>query len=453
MNFSTRVLLYPPSPPIIPSTILLIVHGSVRTRCCFRFFNTLSPSIHCSATLFIFPSNTALIVQRYQPGAGWGSSDEDHLLPEDRAPLTGASGVHAIDDLDDISPSSLGSAYCWEGEEGDGDEEGDEDEGGWNAGPWTYAERFAELPEQLPRAASPALLTTDLGSSPKSPPPPPPDRPAGVRSRVWWRAMVVARGANVSMGRASSGGSRSSRRDSSGFYTGPHPRRKVPHTAMSSSPGGGGQGAAGRGDRIRVPLDKLRRAAVVGPSTLIVELDVEAKITGGVAGGGWQPATLIIGPCDAPRLGSLLAERTATAPARTALGQVVRRAKKLADRPPPLPPRPSARRIGADGGSGRSGNDASATASHGEYRGRAGSIGVDTSAVYYSTGNVLLQLTFSYTRTHSRSLSRLVLLATTILREKLDAVTPCLLPHPCTPAPNSLPIVHSSVTKIGELAI
>lgn len=65
--------------------------------------------------LISFARYRSSINQRYQPGADWGSSDEDHLLPEDRAPLTGASGMYPIDDLDDISPSTLGPSYCWEG--------------------------------------------------------------------------------------------------------------------------------------------------------------------------------------------------------------------------------------------------------------------------------------------------------------------------------------------------
>lgn len=264
--------------------------------------------------------------QRYQAGAGWGSSDEDHLLPEDRAPLTGASGIHNIEDLDDISPFSLGSAYRWQGEEDD------EDDADWSAGPWTYAERFSELPLELPRGS-----VASADSAPGSPPPLPPDRPAGVRSRVWWRVMIAGHPGHLS--RACSDGRKSSRGESAAPLGQPS-RRKVPHAAISS--GAGGRAGGVTGERIRLPLDRLRRAAVIGPSTLIVELDVDVNRPGLLQGAGHevQPATLIIGPCDAPRFGSLLAERTATANARTALGQVVRKAKKAALGPPPLPPRP-----------------------------------------------------------------------------------------------------------------
>lgn len=286
--------------------------------------------------------------QRYQPGAGWGSTDEDHLLPEDRAPLTGASGLHAIDDLDDIEPSSLGPpSYRWEDEgihtidEGFGE--------GWNAGPWTYAEMFEAISADLPRtAARPASSVSASSRGPKSPkasPRPPPKRPAGVRSRVWWRVMVAA---DEGMGRKVTRGSRGE-----SLAVG---RRKVPHAAVASGGGAAAGGVAkGRmGDRIRVPLEKLRRAVVVGPNTLVVELEV-----GG--GGEWRPATLVVGPCDAARLGSLLIERAATAKPRAALGQVVRKARRLAN-PPPLPPRPGGRNLGSSAGSGGVGAVAPAAA-------------------------------------------------------------------------------------------
>lgn len=283
--------------------------------------------------------------QRYQPGAGWGSSDEDHLLPEDRAPLTGASGVHAIDDLDDIDPSSLGPpGYRWEDEDPNHD---DAFADGWNAGPWTYAESFETLPSELKRSpggpALPLLSGGGGGSSrllPRSPPPPPPDRPAGVRARLWWRSMVVA----DSGGAVGAVGSRvvsTERRRKDSVAVG---RRKVPHaTALT---GAGLRGGPGAGDRIRVPLDRLKRAAVVGPNTLIIELEVEGQ------GGGWVPGTLVVGPCDAPRLGSLLVERAATALPRRSLGQVVRRARKLSTKPPPLPPRPGGKGHSRNGSRG-----------------------------------------------------------------------------------------------------
>ncbi|CAM9346290.1 unnamed protein product, partial [Scytosiphon promiscuus] len=120
-------------------------------------------------------------------------------------------------------------------------------------------------------------------------------------------------------------------------------RRKVPHatTASGDVKGGGGNGA---GDRIRVPLERLKRAVVAGPNTLIIELEVEG------GGGRWTPATLVVGPCDAPRLGSLLVERAVTAVPRRSLGQVVRRARRLNNKPPPLPPRPSGKGLGSNGG-------------------------------------------------------------------------------------------------------
>lgn len=298
----------------------------------------------------IYMSNPPPLQQRYQPGAGWGSTDEDHLLPEDRAPLTGASGIHAIDDLDDIDPSSLGGAppgYRWEDEDPNHD---DAFADGWNSGPWTYAESFGSLPPELKLAATGLPLGrggrgAGAGSGvPVSPPPPPPDRPAGVRSRAWWRCMVVA---DDGSGGFETSGSRvvSMGRRKSSVAVG---RRKVPHaattTTTSSSKGGGGNGA---GDRIRVPLERLKRAVVAGPNTLIVDLEVEEAAAGGA---GWRPATLVVGPCDAPRLGSLLVERASTAIPRRSLGQVVRRARKLANKPPPLPPRPSAKGLGSNGG-------------------------------------------------------------------------------------------------------
>ena len=261
--------------------------------------------------------------------------------------------MHAIDDLDDIDPSSLGPpGYRWEDEDPNHD---DAFADGWNAGPWTYAESFETLPTELKRSAGPPMPLTGGGGGgggsrllPKSPPPPPPDRPAGVRSRLWWRTMVVADSGGavgtvgsrvVSMGR---------RRDSVAVG-----RRKVPHATTlagagngSGSGSGSGSGGHGAGDRIRVPLDRLKRAAVVGPNTLIVELEVEDR------GGQWRPATLVVGPCDAPRLGSLLVERAATALPRKSLGQVVRRARKLLTKPPPLPPRPSGKGLGSNNGAG-----------------------------------------------------------------------------------------------------
>lgn len=293
--------------------------------------------------------------QRYQPGAGWGSTDEDHLLPEDRAPLTGASGIHAIDDLDDIDPSSLGGpppGYRWEDEDPNHD---DAFADGWNSGPWTYAESFGSLPPDLKLTAAtrppPLPLGSDRGAGagpgvPVSPPPPPPDRPAGVRSRAWWRCMVVA---DDGSGGFETSGSRvvSMGRRKPSVAVG---RRKVPHaattTTTASSPNDGGNGS---GDRIRVPLERLKRAVVAGPNTLIVDLEVEEAVAGGRA---WRPATLVVGPCDAPRLGSLLVERALTAIPRRSLGQVVRRARKLASKPPPLPPRPSAKGLGSNGGGG-----------------------------------------------------------------------------------------------------
>lgn len=110
-------------------------------------------------------------------------------------------------------------------------------------------------------------------------------------------------------------------------------RRKVPHsvTPVDASIQGGSSG-----DRIRVPLERLQRAAVVGPSTLLVE--IEGGMFGGVS---WRAATLVVGPCDAPRLGSLLVERAATSLPRESLRRIVGRARRLAIAPPPLPPRPS----------------------------------------------------------------------------------------------------------------
>lgn len=287
--------------------------------------------------------------QRFQPGAGWGSSDEDHLLPEDRAPLTGASGVHAIDDLDDIDPSSLQpSSYQWEDE----NPLINTHEEGWNAGPWVYADKFEAMSAELPYVAD-APVPAPAVAGPGTPPPPPPDRPAGVRSRAWWRAMVLA---DETGGRVTRG---VPKRESVACG-----RRKVPHVATSNSSGnsdsqsgGGGGSGAGKGleDRIRVPLERLKRAAVVGPNTLIVELEVESR------GGNWRTATLVVGPCDAPRLGSLLVERAATALPRAALGQVVKRARKLASKPPPLPPRPGGAR-GVPHGGGGSGSAAGGSA-------------------------------------------------------------------------------------------
>lgn len=254
--------------------------------------------------------------------------------------------MHAIDDLDDIDPSSLGPpGYRWEDEDPNHD---DAFADGWNAGPWTYAESFETLPSELKRSAGPPMPVTGGGGGgsrllPKSRPPPPPDRPAGVRSRLWWRTMVVA----DSGGAAGTVGSRvvslGRRRDSVAVG-----RRKVPHatTLAGGGNGGGGSGGHSAGDRIRVPLDRLKRAAVVGPNTLIIELEVEGW------GGEWRPATLVVGPCDAPRLGSLLVERAATALPRKSLGQVVRRVRKLLTKPPPLPPRPSGKGLGSITGGG-----------------------------------------------------------------------------------------------------
>ncbi|CAN0376845.1 unnamed protein product, partial [Ectocarpus fasciculatus] len=208
------------------------------------------------------------------------------------------------------------------------------------------------LPAELKLAATgPPPLPLGRGGGgggagvPVSPPPPPPDRPAGVRSRAWWRCMVVADDGSGGFGTSGSRVVSMGRRKSSVAVG----RRKVPHaattTTAASSSNGGGNGA---GDRIRVPLERLKRAVVAGPNTLIVDLEVEEAAAAG--GAGWRPATLVVGPCDAPRLGSLLVERALTAIPRRSLGQVVRRARKLANKPPPLPPRPSARGLGSNGG-------------------------------------------------------------------------------------------------------
>ncbi|CAN0110384.1 unnamed protein product, partial [Laminaria digitata] len=186
-------------------------------------------------------------------------------------------------------------------------------------------------------------------------------RRAGVRSRLWSRVMVVDDGgAAAAASRAGSSGrmSRGARRESAACG-----RRKVPHAAIMNSNfssaggiggGGGGRGSGGGGggggDRVRVPLERLKRAAVVGPNTLIVELEMEGL--GGGDGGRWRPATLVVGPCDAARLGSLLVERVAMAEPRVALGRVIRKARELVDAPPPLPPRPSVKGIGGGGGGG-----------------------------------------------------------------------------------------------------
>lgn len=169
---------------------------------------------------------------------------------------------------------------------------------------------------------------------PKTPPPPPPDRPGGVRSRVWWRSMVVA---DSGVGGLDTGGSRvvSMGRRRESVVVG---RRKVPHATKSSD-----ASKSGDGDRMRVPLERLKRAVVAGPNTLIVELEVEER-------GAWSPATLVVGPCDAPRLGSLLVERAVTELPRRSLGQVVRRARRLNNKPPPLPPRPSGKGLGSNSG-------------------------------------------------------------------------------------------------------
>ena len=286
------------------------------------------------------------LIQRYQPGAGWGSTDEDHLLPEDRAPLTGASGAETIDDLDDIEPSALGPpAYRWD-DEGREDGNGGAQEGGWSVGPWTYAETFHKLSRELPRMSSVSHLPSTPGG--RSPRPPLSQKHSnGVRSRVWWRVMVIAEGNRQGSdgARPSAGGGegRTGRRESAGSV-----RRKVPHAASPS-------GAAGLGDRgddrIRVPLERLQRAAVVGPSTFVVELEIESSDgTQGV----WRQATLVVGPCDAPRLGSLLVERAATSLPRSSLGHLVGIARKLASAPPPLPPRPSQRGRGGSGFGGTS---------------------------------------------------------------------------------------------------
>ena len=122
-------------------------------------------------------------------------------------------------------------------------------------------------------------------------------------------------------------------------------RRKVPHVVMNSNfSSEAGVAGGGGGDRVRVPLERLKRAAVVGPNTLIVELEMEGL------GGRWQPATLVVGPCDAARLGSLMVERVAMASPRVALGRVIRKARELVDAPPPLPPRPSVKDMGRGGG-------------------------------------------------------------------------------------------------------
>lgn len=280
--------------------------------------------------------------QRYQPGAGWGSTDEDHLLPEDRAPLTGASGADPIDDLDDIEPSALGHPpYRWE-DEGASNNSGGAQEGGWNAGPWIYAESFDSIPRDLPRMApvpSTPHRRSPSGTKPLPPTPQTPtrssfNRTGGVRSRVWWRTMVIAQsgdGMVNRLGAGRAGDRRMMRRESAGSV-----RRKVPH---SVTPGGAASAGGSGGDRIRIPLERLRRAAVVGPSTLLVELEVaECGVFGGVA---WRAATLVVGPCDAPRLGSLLVERAATSLPRESLREIVGRARRLAIAPPPLPPRPS----------------------------------------------------------------------------------------------------------------
>ncbi|CAN0069507.1 unnamed protein product, partial [Ectocarpus sp. 4 AP-2014] len=201
-------------------------------------------------------------------------------------------------------------------------------------------------PPPLPLGRGRAGAGAGPGVPVSPPPPPPPDRPAGVRSRAWWRCMVVA---DDGGGGFETSGSRvvSMGRRKSSVAVG---RRKVPHaattTTTASSPNGGGNGS---GDRIRVPLERLKRAVVAGPNTLIVDLEVEEAAAGGRA---WRPATLVVGPCDAPRLGSLLVERALTAIPRRSLGQVVRRARKLASKPPPLPPRPSAKGLGSNSGGG-----------------------------------------------------------------------------------------------------
>ena len=304
-------------------------------------------------------------MQRYQPGAGWGSTDEDHLLPEDRAPLSDSSGLHAIDDLDDIEPSSLGGTgvggYLWECLGGDGDAaknvlklDEEEEEEGWSVGEWAYAEDF----DMVKVGPAPPLLLKQPAKGGGSTPlalPPSSSKPvrAGVRSRLWWRVMIPDDGgaaAKASRSRASSGrmSRGGSRRESAACG-----RRKVPHAVLNSNyssetgvSGGGGKG--GGGDRVRVPLERLKRAAVVGPNTLIVELEIEGL------GGRWWPATLVVGPCDAARLGSLLVERVAMAAPRVALGKVIRKARELADAPPPLPPRPSVKGMGGGGGTGAS---------------------------------------------------------------------------------------------------
>ncbi|CAN0288232.1 unnamed protein product [Ectocarpus sp. 12 AP-2014] len=311
--------------------------------------------------------------QRKKQPWGWGSGRKRHLRTSDPGRFSDAKGENRLH-VKLLEQARVPAGWAWSAPDWTivaGDCPRDKD--GWTygtdgsfsslladrtSGGWRPAEgdcrsvpelklTAATGPPQLPLGRGRAGAGAGPGVPVSPPPPPPPDRPAGVRSRAWWRCMVVADDGSGGFGTSGSRVVSMGRRKSSVAVG----RRKVPHaattktTTTASSPDGGG--GNGSGDRIRVPLERLKRAVVAGPNTLIVDLEVEESAAGGRA---WRPATLVVGPCDAPRLGSLLVERALTAIPRRSLGQVVRRARKLASRPPPLPPRPSAKGLGSNGG-------------------------------------------------------------------------------------------------------
>ncbi|CAM9641161.1 unnamed protein product, partial [Discosporangium mesarthrocarpum] len=310
-------------------------------------FLRTDPAAPGIATMLVFEN------QRRQPW-GWGSGRHRHLHASDPGRFSDAVGRNRLH-LKKLKQAPPPVGWVWASPGWTVDSKGANcDPAGWVYGKDTFDPLLVD-----PTAPGAGEVGTRQGarlgmtsksplSTPKSsrttpsnraffgettPAPPPSTRPpmpvrqdtqAGVRSRCWTRRLIPD--ANNRQGGGDMRGGTGGMRGGQGAPVTPPRPRQIPQASrrksgeMMGPPRGGGSGEA-LGGRLSVPPDRLGCAVVVNRSTLIVEMEVlESNDDDDDGSTRWRPATLVIGPCDAPRLGSLLAERVAVAKARLAVG-------------------------------------------------------------------------------------------------------------------------------------
>ncbi|CAM9344166.1 unnamed protein product [Chrysoparadoxa australica] len=210
--------------------------------------------------------------QRFQAAAGgWGSSYTHHLLSSDRPEYTDVTGQHHIGSLQDIAEVP-GLSWC----------------GGWRTGEWRFAPDFSTFNSK----GEDPTLGDETGSLDA------PVQPSGVRRRKMSRLMRRSGGFNASTFGA--GGS---------------------FRCLESG------GCNGSGSDVVVQLAELDGFAIVAAtdSTLIIKL----KSVEEAGGRGASPATLVFGPCNAAKLGSLVMERASLCKARANLCSIWSRMAQL----------------------------------------------------------------------------------------------------------------------------